>query len=298
MGGANLYPVFDHKSMITTPDQPQLILVDSHVHIYDCYNLESFLNAAIQNFQASAQQQGNIKNFQSVLLLTETQNDHYFRQLTQLAHLGSSSDQQKVGQWSIHTTQEDCSLCVENNQGQRIYIIAGRQIVTAENLEVLALLTAQTFQDGSSLETTINAVTASGGIPVIPWGFGKWIGHRGTVLASLLENNPFPTLFLGDNGGRPTFWPMPPLFKQAIEKGLQILPGTDPLPFDYECSRPGSFGFAIEGILSSDYPAGSMKQLLLNSATCIQSYGTREQPLRFLRNQVSMQIVKRTRNKA
>jgi hypothetical protein len=298
MGEANSHQISDVKTMMTTPDSLPLILVDAHVHIYDCFNLEAFFGAALKNFQASAQRQGHVNHFQSILLLTETQSDHYFRQLAQLAQEGNGLKQQKVGQWSIHATQEDCSLYVENSQGQRIYLMAGRQVVTSENLEVLALLTTQTFDEGSTLEKTIDAVISSGGIPVLPWGVGKWIGHRGTLLNRLLEHNPFSALFLGDNGGRPVFWPVPPLFKQARQKGLQILPGTDPLPFADESRRPGSFGFAIEGVLNSDQPAESLKQMLLDSTSSIQSYGTREQPLRFLRNQVSIQIVKRTRSKA
>jgi len=298
MGEANSHQMSDVKAMMTTPDSLPLILVDAHVHIYDCFNLEAFFDSALKNFQASAQRQGHVNHFQSILLLTETQSDHYFRQLAQLAHQGNGLKQQKIGRWSIHATQEDCSIYLENPQGQRIDLIAGRQVVTSENLEVLALLTAQEFQDGSTLEKTIDAVISSGGIPVIPWGFGKWIGHRGTILTRLLDHNPFSALFLGDNGGRPVFWPIPPLFKQATQKGLQILPGTDPLPFADESRRPGSFGFAVEGVLNVDKPAESLKQMLLDSTPSIQSYGTREQPLRFIRNQVSMQIVKRTRSKA
>ncbi|MGB3536477.1 MAG: hypothetical protein WBA13_23530 [Microcoleaceae cyanobacterium] len=281
-----------------TPESQARILVDAHVHIYDCFNLEAFFDSALKNFQAAAQQQEYGKNFQSILLLTETQSDHYFRTLAAIAHQDNRSDQQNMGQWSIHTTQEDCSVYVENSQGVRIYLIAGRQVVTSENLEVLALLTAQTFEDGSQLEETIDAVISSGGIPVIPWGFGKWIGTRGTILTRLLDNNPNSALFMGDNGGRPVFWPLPPLFKQATQKGLQVLPGTDPLPFASESRRPGSFGFAVEGSFNRDLPALSLKQILLNSTASVKPYGIGEQPIRFLRNQVSMQIVKRTRSKA
>lgn len=297
MGEANSHQMSDNNMMITS-DSPQFILVDAHVHIYSCFNLEAFFDSALKNFKASARQQGHSNHFQSMLLLTETQSDHYFRQLAQLADQSKGSEPQNMGQWSIHATQEDCSIFVSNPQGERIYLIAGRQVVTSENLEVLALLTAQTFEDGSTLEQTIEAVISSGGVPVIPWGFGKWIGHRGTILTQLLEKNPYSALFLGDNGGRPVFWPVPPLFKQATQKGLQVLPGTDPLPFEYESGRPGSFGFATQGELNPDKPAESLKQMLLDSSAAIQAYGSREQPIRFIRNQVSMQIVKRTRSKA
>jgi hypothetical protein len=38
-----------------------MILVDAHVHIYDCFDLETFLDSALGNFKAEALrlEQGN-----------------------------------------------------------------------------------------------------------------------------------------------------------------------------------------------------------------------------------------------
>ena len=103
-----------------------------------------------------------------------------------------------IGNWAFHRTHEDCSLYAQSKNSQGLFLIAGRQIVTAENLEVLALATANDFRDGSPMEELIEAVKESGGIPAIPWGPGKWMGRRGVFLRNLLERAKDPGLFLGD----------------------------------------------------------------------------------------------------
>lgn len=282
--------------MTTISDQKQLIWADAHVHIYDCYNLEQFLNAGLENFNSMAQKQGYANAETALLFLTETSKDHYFQQLIHGAKNQSSFDVE-LQDWKILSTQENCSVYAQHSSGQGIFIFAGRQVVTGEDLEVLALLTADEFPEHLPIEQVIQQVISSGGIPVVPWGFGKWIGQRGKILSRLLEQNHQSILFLGDNGGRPVFWPKPSYFKQAEQRGLKILPGTDPLPFASESHRPGSFGFTIQGSINSAQPAESVKQILLNPNTQLQSYGKREMPLRFFRNQIAMQLVKRMRKK-
>ena len=76
--------------------------------------------------------------------------------------------------------------------------------------------------------------------------------------------------------------------KKAEEKGLRILPGTDPLPLASECCRPGSFGFTIQGSLSLEEPGEHIKQMLLNPKICLEPYGSLETPFRFIRNQLAI----------
>jgi hypothetical protein len=114
MGEANSHQMSDVKAMMTTSDSLPLILVDAHVHLSDYFNSEAFFDSALKNFQALTQRQGDINNFQSNGLLTETQSDHHFRRLAQLEYQGNGLEQQKIGRWSIHATQENCSVCLEN----------------------------------------------------------------------------------------------------------------------------------------------------------------------------------------
>lgn len=259
-----------------------LIIADAHVHIYDCFNLEQFLDSAIYNFHDAANKFGRKNSFQAVLFLTETSKHNYFQQLAELV------DKNKLTNWTLQPTQENLSLHAFNNFGQSLFIIAGRQVITEEKLEVLALITDQSFEDGFPLETTIQSVISAGGIPVMPWGVGKWIGRRGKLLSKLLVENNFPTICLGDNSGRPIFWSRPIYFQQAKKQGLRILPGSDPLPVASEASRPGSFGFTIQGSLSREEPGKQLKQMLLNSNVSINNYGSLETPWRFVRNQLAI----------
>ena len=274
-----------------------LVIADAHVHIHPCFDLDDLLDGAVKNFSLRANQGVDLEGYQFVLLLTETSTDKVFRQLCNQAK-NNTHLHQNESNWQIYLTREDCSVYARNTDGREIYIIAGSQIVVAENLEVLALGTADKIPDGQPLTTVVEKVIDHGGIPVIPWGFGKWLGKRGKILSNFLSKNDISQLFLGDNSARPIFWFQPTFFQTAKKLGLRILPGTDPLPFPSEASRAGSFGFTLEGNLNPQKPAESLKQLLRQSSTQPQAYGSLENPWRFIRNQIAMQLVKRQRTTA
>jgi len=272
-----------------------MILVDAHVHIYDCFDLEAFLDSALENFKAEAARCGQEDAFTAVLLLTETAKENWFQCLAGYAGGESGTGTRSIGNWTFHRTNENCSLYAQSENSQGLFLIAGRQIVTAEDLEVLALMTDRQFEDGRPLEEVIQAVKETSAIPVIPWGFGKWMGPRGVFLRNLLETAKDPGAFLGDNGNRPSFWPRLSHFRLAKTKGIRVLPGTDPLPFSSECRRAGSFGFSVNGSISSGYPARDLKQILMDATARFQAYGHLEHPWRFFRNQLAMQIIKHLR---
>lgn len=273
-------------------NQPQqsLILADAHVHIYSCFELSKLLDSAFNNFERVAAEIDNNSSYSAFLLLTETSKDNYFNYLTTLA----KNNPQLSSELSIETTAENCSLVIRH-RNNHLYLIAGRQIVTAENLEVLALANNCQIEDGKPIGVAIAETIDRGGIPVIPWGFGKWMGRRGAILEKLLESHDFPYLFLGDNSGRPNFWSNPQLFERASQWNLKILPGSDPLPFASEADRAGSFGFTVTGKIDAKTPARSIKQILLDSPLKLETYGALETPYRFIRNQIAMQIIKRQR---
>ena len=260
-----------------------LILADAHVHIYNCFSLESLLDSAFNNFQKTAAKlPEQIPHF-FVLFLTETRGDNWFKTLLEYAETA-----QNVGNWRLEKTSEPLSVYAENPQKRGMYLVAGRQIITSENLEVLALITDRTFADGSPLPETLDKIRDAGGLPILPWGFGKWIGRRGKVLTNLLKSDDASPLFLGDNGGRPIFWRRPPYFQLAEAKGLRILPGTDPLPLPSETVRPGSFGFQVRGPFNAAEPGKSMKDILQHPETALQPYGSLETPWNFFRNQIKV----------
>jgi hypothetical protein len=274
-----------------------MILVDAHVHIHDCFDWGMFLYSAFDNFriQATRIKQDDASSF--VLLLTETARDNWFERLADRADAKQFVEGEESSSWRFHRTKENCSLMAESPGGQGMIMIAGRQITTVEDLEVLALLTDRKFEDGLPLSETIRIVRENGAIPTIPWGFGKWTGRRGKIIKRTLVETTNSVLFLGDNGGRPAFLPRPSHFDLAESKGIRVLPGSDPLPFVSECWRPGSFGFWVEGSFDPQEPAKSIRRILLDSSLKIKPYGALERPFRFIRNQSIMQILKRRRKR-
>lgn len=260
-----------------------MILVDAHVHIYDCFQLSDFFDTAARNFRATANQlsQDATNPFTALLLLSEGTNSCFFSRLKVNANRGK-----QIGEWTLARTGEPYSMRLENISGQVLYLVAGRQIITSEKLEVLALITDIQFPDGLSLAETIKKVTEAGAIPILPWGVGKWLGKRGKIVREFLENYQGANIFLGDNGGRPRFWPTPRLFNLGRTKGIINLPGSDPLPITRDSSRVGSYGFYLMNWpIPYSKPAQSIKEILLQRKSPPHPYGSLLPIMKFFSNQ-------------
>lgn len=270
--------------------KPSMLLADAHVHIHGCYPLSAFFDSAQENFRRNARRIGVVR-YEAFLLLSEGADAAFFTRLRRLA-----ARREKVAEgWTLHGTAESHSLRAISSAGAGFVVVAGSQVVTAEGLEVLALFNAERFPDGMQALPLLAQVRRGGGVPVIPWGFGKWFGRRGKFLKELLLSQQSGTLFLGDNGGRPRLLSKPKAFGMAAERGIGVLPGSDPLPFRREYRRPGSFGFALGGSVSSRTPAEDLKRTLLASPMAVRPYGHLEHLFPFVRNQLSMQYRKRFR---
>jgi hypothetical protein len=275
------------------PNDNNLILVDAHVHIHSNYNLDKFFDSAFDNFRHVSQNNGDSKNSIGVLCLAEGKNKRAFQDLRELADCKGDIDTLSLVNKTIDQTGEDISLKVTSEQAEIIFLIAGRQIVTREKLEVLALGTSIDFKDGSPIDNLITEIAEDGAIPVIPWGFGKWVGKRSKLLRDTFKNDQLSRFFIGDNGNRPKFCPESALFGVAKKNKIINMPGSDPLPFIGECNRAGCFGFAIQGSLNMKEPWKDLKKKLLDPNMVFEYFGEFESPLRFLRNQLAMQYHKR-----
>ena len=179
--------------------------------------------------------------------------------------------------------------------GQELFIVAGRQVACREGLEVLILGTTQRFPDGRPIREVLRESEALGVPRVIPWGPGKWFFSRGRLLNALIEEFRKPTLFLGDEGGRPVFWGYPQHFTHAARRGVRDLPGTDPLPFPHDIGKVGRMGFKVAIDLDPTRPGESLLRALTQVETPLERFATLEPPLRFVRNQIGMQLRKRLR---
>lgn len=173
---------------------------------------------------------------------------------------------------------------------------AGRQVVTAEGIEVLALLTRDIIFDGLGLDATVSAIDCAGALAVLPWGAGKWLGARGLIMEDFLREGMRHKAFAGDNGGRPGFWPVPEIFGATRRAGRPVISGSGPLPLPGEECRAGSFEFWIEGRLPAVQPAGALRDLLKHAgADTVHPFGESQRAWRFVRDQLALRIGRRLR---
>ncbi len=271
------------------------VLADAHVHIHDCFDLDSMFDCAWSNFNQAAAALGQSAQVQYLLLLTESRWANYFERLR--------ADEVALQRWQVQPNSELCSLSLQRSTGKgtgqdassaaRLTLVAGNQVVSQEGLELLTLGTEQRFEDGEPLVDSLQQATQAGAVCVIPWGFGKWMGRRGRVLEGLLADADLPPFHLGDNSGRPWFWPRPAPFSRGGSRARRVLPGSDPLPFTAEFWRAGSFGFHLPVSSEPAAPMQALAQALQAPAATLHAYGRQEGAVRFVRNQVAMQFRKR-----
>lgn len=281
-----------------TPQQFDAVFADAHVHLHDCFDIADVLDSALSSFWFFASRYNYGDSPVGVLFLTEMRGENRFAKLYEKAlDIPAAGMRDRSQAWQFYRTEETVSLMAAGPYSQPLILLAGRQIVTQEGLEVLALITDDRFEEGLPIEETLQAVIASGGLPVLPWGFGKWIGKRGKVLQQILQVERQTPLFLGDNGGRPTFWQRSPYFNWATAQGMRILPGTDPLPLPSEYQRAGSYGFKLAGTISAAQPGHDIRQSLLDTSQKIEAFGYLENPVKFVWNQFAIRAQKFAKRK-
>lgn len=270
-----------------TPQKAELpgALVDAHVHIHPRFVLSDFFDRAAANFDAVAREYGVPDDAPGYLMLTECAWDHRFEGLREA--VGRS-----VGAWRLSATDEPVSIHVASKGRRPLIVVAGRQLVTAERLEVLALGTDRQFEDGLPIDAAIARVRAVNAMAVLPWGFGKWTGKRGQIIEQLINSVDGEKFFIGDNGGR-LHWRTPPLFELAASNGLRILPGSDPLPFANQVTRPGTTGFVLPGDCDQRRPYESLRKTLTATKSQPLMFGKGVCVSAFVSSQIRMQLRKR-----
>lgn len=255
------------------------MLVDAHIHFRGCFRLEKFLDGAVENFVRFGS--GRNASFAGALLFAEPAGGNFFTKI----HDGSL--EKETGCWSIGATAEKESWIASRDNGPRLLLICGRQIVTAERLELLALGTTKVFPDGLPVDEVFQRMIESEAMPVLPWGFGKWLGRRGGIAERMIGAADPRRLFIGDNASRPAGGWEPRLFSFARERGFRILPGSDPLPLRSEETRAGRYGFAIDAEPNAERPMRSIR-VSVESSNGPRVYGQRDGFFRSVRNQLAL----------
>ena len=274
---------------MTDKGQTSGAIIDCHVHLYDCFDIHEFLTGANRNLRSAGHELGSSEDLMSILVLTETGRENGFERLKLLARGQQGSERKLDREWRVRLVPGDMSAVIATNRSnQDLLIISGRQVISSEGLEVLALATDRELADGRPLENLVRKINAMNAIPVIPWGVGKWLGRRGRILKRFLESGVNHDFFLGDILGRPVFWPRSSLFHIADSHGIRVLPGTDPLPLKSETRRAGMCGFHIEHPICLSRPSESVKEALRCDELVIQPFLRRESVWRFFRNQIQI----------
>lgn len=280
-------------------------LVDGHVHLYDCHDRSAFLRGAFANFER-ARQQLRVSDAVGVLCFTEDRWHDAFTELQTMlerdgAALGfraiASGETESFWIEAVNPPALESGAAARPGtlpsqpRPARVLVIAGQQVETVERLELLSLGTRARVPDGRSLTESVDAVLSSGGVPVLPWAFGKWWSARGRVIRAYLASDAAKTgaVLLGDNAGRPAGLPDPSPFRFMRKLGRAVLPGTDPLPLPDHAGRAGTYGFLIRDIASLGQPARGLRDALrLIDARSVVSFGPRCSWPGFVRDQIRL----------
>lgn len=243
------------------------IAVDTHLHIYPRHDPGRALGA-LRTGLSAARADVNVACF------TEGRDCRFFEGLRSGA--GSLPDG-----WTMRGGDGLSALLVGPG-GFGVWLCAGRQIVTSERVEVLALVTDGDFRDGRPAAETVEAVVASGGLPVLAWAPGKWFFRRGRVVERLLAGFGPDKLALGDSSLRPTLWPTPRIMARARKGGVRVVAGSDPLPVAGDERWAGAYFTLFDGAFDPQRPAASLLKLL-KSGRITGFGGRRGGPLETLR---------------
>jgi hypothetical protein len=262
------------------------LVVDTHVHIHECFELGAFMTAAAANFARAIDDLSTTDTAAGALFLTEVEGTSVFDDLSS----PSTFNEAQLGDWQPYSTPDPRVLLFEAPASMPILMIAGRQIRTREGLEVLALGCREVIEDGLTIDRALEETHLAGALPIVPWGFGKWTLARGETIRRLIDDRGPEAFCLGDVGGRWQGLPEPSLLVAGRQRGFTILPGSDPLPFAREVARPGSSGVVLPRSASVDGVLEDLLHNLQQTEDESRAYMHLESLGPFIRHQIRMQM--------
>ncbi len=262
---------------MTPQENTTAYIVDTHVHLYPIWSDADFFSAAHRNFQQKATELDLKHPIQAIVCFTESKECYRYQQLVE-----ASGRNKIIDGWSVSIINDVSSTLQVESNDKKLTILPGHQVITAEKLELLIIGLYDKPDDGQSVENLISDYSLEN-LLILPWGVGKWLGQRGLVIDKLLDRHDHSPVYLGDNSGRPNFWHHVPQFNRARQRGIPILPGSDPLPFGKQFQRIGSSGFWWNDTDPIQTPLEKMKRQLAQGT--INCYGQSESISGFLINQ-------------
>jgi len=259
------------------------IALDGHLHVYPAHDWALTVRSLLRNLPDSGCKIG---------LLTETASCRFYRQVM------DNPAAFRSGSLALDPGPEPGSLVAKDGGAVAGYLIAGRQIATAERLEVLALCADVSIPDRLPLRVTLDAVRSQNAVPVLPWSPGKWFFRRGCLVENLLRTLAPDRFLLGDTSLRPGFWPTPALMRLAAGRGFKIVAGTDPLPRAGEERLAGTYGTVATAEFDAGRPVSSVRALLLDPGVAFAGVGQRSGTVAFFRRWCSPFVLGSSRHKA
>ena len=259
-----------------------LWVVDLHVHFYRGFDLDLAVRSAWKNAQAA---DGARPGGLCWCLASPPGVDG-------LDLLSAVAEEQSSSTRIVESTdtQGGAVIRLESSDGV-ILVVPGTQAISAEGLEVLSRGAQLPAHQSAPLQSLVDNVTAAGGLPVVPWGVGKWLGRRGRLVSELVQTsrNPDSPLF-ADNANRPWWWPYPRLLRTAAANGHSVVTGSDPLPIKGDEIRIGSAGLSCS-VSSVDTAWQEIRQWLQSArGTVTNVHGKPMSNWRFWRNQISLRL--------
>lgn len=256
----------DKKSIILEPatafqyycamlSQKIIVAGDGHFHLYPCHEPKSAISNLINNLNLMAKSARGLEQEEDVFkiaFLAESKQHDYFHKI-----LKNEIDFKPVG-FEVSAGPEEHCVSFNKQGKQELCLVAGRQIVTRERLEILGLGMEEIVLDGLHAEEAVERVIAAGGLPVLAFSPGKWLFKRGKIAFALAERHQ-NNLLIGDSALRPLGWCEPEIMRRAKGK---ILPGSDPLPLPGDEKYAGCYGFVYQGSFDISKPLTSMKEII------------------------------------
>lgn len=269
--------------------RPAPVLIDTHAHLYDCYDRAAYFDATLANIRDARRRLGiadaneDATHTPACLLLAEPGNLQLFQALLDRGEVDG-------GRWRFVPCGDGLSLIAQHRGRDELIFIKGRQIRTRERLEVLALCCDAMIPNDVTTVEALNRSLESDGLPVLPIGAGKWLGRRGRFVDELMDGPLGERFWLGDNAGRFAAGPTPRQFLQAQARGRWVLPGSGTVAFASQATRIGRYGILLDVALNRDAPAASIKQRFRAGGEQPVTFGRPDGLVNYLRCQTLMQL--------
>ncbi|MDA0323271.1 MAG: hypothetical protein O2923_11230 [Verrucomicrobia bacterium] len=258
------------------------LLVDTHLHIYPCYNVERALGVLIARLNHLAA--GIAGEVTGIACLTERADCNFF--------VDAVDGRIDSGSITLEASESGDSLSATARDGMSCTLLPGRQIVTRERLEVLALTKNLQVADGQPIVDVIQSVVDQNAVPVVPWSPGKWMFGRGAVVREIPDWFGADQVCFGDTSLRPQGWPNPAGIRKARRKRHLVVAGSDPLPFAGEEAQMARYLTLIRKDGDGETVGDRLRAALLDPGTTCEFVGRRGSVFTVARRWLANQVVR------